>query len=381
MSIMTQRRLNWFLGGVVFLMVLATAGCSRTSSPHPRYGWEPAAARQRDHRPAEPKFADAPAAATATRPPRVNAYGEISGALMTEGPVRGANYQRHTFLDEGDDIGISIDPTGRWMVYSSTRHSPHANLYLQRVDGLSVTQLTNRTADDAFPSFSPDGRRVAYSSTRSGSWDIYVMDVDGRNVTQITDGPMHDLHPSFSPCGTRLVYCSTGGRSGQWELWLVNLVTGERKMIGYGLFPRWSPDATVDRIAFQRSRQRGLRWFSLWTLDLVDDEARRVTEVAASSNAAIVSPTWSPDGRRLAFATVVEPVDGRRAQHDIWIINVDGTGRQRVTDGVGTNLSPYWSADHRVYFVSDRGGRDSIWSVRAETGNLLHAGADAATME
>ena len=78
-------------------------------------------------------------------------------------------------------------------------------------------------------------------------------------------------------------------------------------MIGYGLFPSWSPSRDGDRIAFQRPRQRGSRWFSLWTLDLVNGEATRVTEVVLSSNAAVLSPTWSPDGKRLAFATIMEP--------------------------------------------------------------------------
>src|SRR3954454_20357547 len=158
-------------------------------------------------------------------------------------------------------------------------------------------------------------------------------------------------------------------------------------MIGYGLFPRWSPDRTVDRIAYQRPRQRGGRWFSLWTIDLIEGEGRRMTEVAASTNAAIVSPCWSPDGRRLAFATVLDPAraatsGGRgvrataakgaapqvesRTRQDIWTIDADGGNRQRLTDGNGTNLSPCWAADNRIYFISDRGGAECVWSVHTD---------------
>jgi Tol biopolymer transport system component len=256
------------------------------------------------------------------------------------------------------------------MVFSSTRHHVKPEIYLQRVDGTSVTQLTSDPAEDVQPVFSPDGKHIAFASTRAGSWDIYAMDLDGKNVTQVTSGPAQDMHPSFSPDGTRLAYCSIGGRSNQWELWVVNLATRERKMIGYGLFPSWSPDKNVDRIAYQRARQRGSRWFSLWTVDLVDGEARRITEVAVSSNAAIVTPVWAPDGKRLAFATIVEPAQmnkGKlRGQQDIWVIDADGGNRHRVTDGTGTNLCPSWAADNRVYFISDRGGQENIWSVRAE---------------
>src|SRR6185312_1064632 len=186
----------------------------------------------------------------------------------------------------------------------------------------------------------------------------------------VTTGPMQSIHPTWSPDGTRLAYCALGSKSNQWELWIVNLDTHENTMIGYGLFPMWSPGRDRDRIAYQRPRQRGSRWFSLWTLDVVNGEATRVTEVAVSSNAAIVSPSWSPDGKRLTFATIMEP-NRELGQHskdrtDIWIVSADGTDRQRLTDGTGTNLSPYWGADNRVYFVSDRGGAECIWSARTE---------------
>ncbi|HEY7119483.1 MAG TPA: hypothetical protein VH475_23025 [Tepidisphaeraceae bacterium] len=325
-----------------------------------------------------------PAPAEPIKVPVVNIFGELDGQ-QTRPRTEAADFgfQQHTFSDEGYDGDVSVDPTGHWIAFTSTRHTEKSEIYLQRVDGTSVIQLANDPSDNAQPCFSPDGKTIAFCSTRAGSWDLYTMDLDGRNVTQVTSGPSQDMHPSFSPDGTRLVYSSIGGRSGQWELWIVNLTTRERKMIGYGLFPNWSPDKSLERIAFQRARQRGSRWFSLWTLDLVDGEARRITEVAVSSNAAIISPCWSPDGKRLAFSTVVDPaqtVKGRpRGQQDIWIIDNDGAARQRLTDGTSTCLSPCWSSDNRVYFVSDRGGHENVWSVRTEPVTPFRvAGAGAA---
>jgi Tol biopolymer transport system component len=376
MRMTAQTREKWIVrlleAGLIAATIAAVAGCSTSTpassaTPTARSGY----ASQPDWEANRPLD---------VRASTLNIFGEFDGEHRGSSKQLGeAGFQQHTYLDEGYDTDVVVDPTGQYMVFASTRNNEHPDIYMQRVDGLSVTQLTNDPADDAFPAFSADGKQIAFASTRSGVWQIYTMDADGRNVMQVTNGLMQAVHPSFSPDGRKLVYAALGGRSAQWEIWTVDLLTGEKRMISYGLFPSWSPDKSVSRIAFQRPRQRGSRWFSLWTLDLVDGEARRVTEVAASTNAAVISPCWSPDGKRLAFSTVVDPArdsDGGREQQDIWTINTDGSGRKRVTDGNGTNLTPFWANDGRIYFISDRGGQECVWSAKTRGGTLQTAAAD-----
>jgi TolB protein len=376
MSEMQGKIVKWLLTGGAFVAVLGTCSCaSNSKAPVAENLPAPAdIAVNDDARPQQQTIA-APVAPVELRrgnkPQNINVFGEFDG--VERGPARPfgeAGFQQHTFLDEGYDSDVNLDPSGKWMVFTSTRHSEHPNIYLQRVDGMSVIQLTNDEADYAYPVISPDGKQIAFCSTRGGNWDIYLMDMEGKNVVQVTTGPMQHVHPTFSPDCNRLAYSSLGGKSDQWELWTVDLASGEKRMIGFGLFPTWSPAKDADRIAFQRARQRGSRWFSLWTLDLVDGEARKITEVSASSNAAIVAPSWSPDGKRLAFATIAEPANTTgvkpQGQQDIWTVDGDGTNRHRLTDGIGTNLSPSWANDNRVFFVSDRTGTECIWSVRTE---------------
>ncbi len=280
------------------------------------------------------------------------------------------NLRQITFATEGADFDPDIDPTGTLLVYASTQHRATADLYLKRIDGSALQQLTNDPSNDVMPAFSPDGKRVAFASDRAGNWDIYIMDIAGGQAVQLTNDLTHDLSPSFSPDGRQMVYCTHGSQSGQWELVVINVENpATKRFIGYGLFPEWSP--RDDRIVFQRARERGTRWFSVWTVEMVNGEGVRPTEIAASSNAAAISPTWSPDAKHVAFSTVIDPDSEqqiRPVQADIWVLNADGSGRANLSNSQFTNLHPAWSKDGSIFFVSNRAknGVENIWAIRPD---------------
>ena len=136
-----------------------------------------------------------------------------------------------------------------------------------------------------------------------------MISTDSGRATQLTRSPWHEVHPSFSPDGRQLVYCMFNARAEQWELWVLQLDRPDaRRMIGVGLFPRWSPKG--DSILYQRARERGGRWFSIWRIDLENGEPRFPVELAASSQMALIQPTWSPDGEWVAYGTAL-PQTGR----------------------------------------------------------------------
>jgi TolB protein len=210
-----------------------------------------------------------------------------------------------------------------------------------------------------------------------------VIGVGGEPPSQITGTGAAEVHPSWSPDGTQLVYCSLPVEGGQWELWLVDAVAGGRqRFIGYGLFPEWSP--VGDTIVYQRARERGSRWFSVWTLTLVDGEPRYPTEVAAGASRAMILPSWSPDGRQIAYASVSatfpEPggtfLPNPSEVSDIWVVNADGSGRMRLTDGYTANHAPVFSPDGRVYFASNRSGHENTWSAAPLSGSARTWTAD-----
>ncbi len=337
----------------------------------------------RHERPRAPGQPNAMLAAARAR--RVNLFGEILDGPSSMYHSRSAvSLQQHTFTGIGDDNDPDMDSTGKRVVFSSTRHNEHPNLYIKSVDGLAVTLLTGDPASDIQPTWSPDDRKVAFSSNRSGNWDIWVVGIEGGQPVQVTSGPAEDVHPSWSPDGTKLVYCSLPPQGGQWELWTADSIKGgSKQFIGHGLFPDWSPVGST--IAFQRARERGSRWFSIWTMEIVDGEPKYPTEVAANWQHSMILPAWSPDGTRLAYAStagaeVDAPDTATVSGHfDIWVVNADGSGRIRLTDGYASSYAPVFAANGRVYFTSNRIGQENVWSQVPVSPGLWEPGPTAVT--
>ena len=344
-------------------LLAALAGCSVTQThpaaqPQPELIAEQAEAREQALR--QVALSDPDLALFGTDPTKQLGSQESRVAL---------SIQQHSFAEVGRDFDPDVNSDGTVLVFASTRHSSKPNLYLQSVKGRAVTQLTDDPASEIQPRLSPDGKRVAFASDRSGQWDIYVLDLDKRMTTQLTHNQTHELCPSWSPDGKWLAYSRLAPASGVWELWLASIEDRTERSIGPGLLPCWSPDGS--HIAFQRPRQRDGMLFSVWKVQLNNGEPSWPTEVAAEPDAALISPAWSPDGKQLAFCRVparslskgVNGATARPAESDIWLIETDGSGRIRLTDG-GTNFGPRWSADGRIFFSSDRDGRERVWGLR-----------------
>ncbi len=305
----------------------------------------------------------------AARAHQIRMFGEIDDGDQGKYFTRSAlSLRQHSFTEVGGDFDPDLDSQGRRVVFASTRHNTKPDLYIKSVQGVAVTQLTSDPSGDVQPVFSPDDTKVAFASNRGGNWDVWIIGGDGGQPVQVTSTPADEMHPSWSPDGSKLAYCSLPEGGGQWELWVVDAVaSGTPRFIGYGLFPEWSP---VDNtIIFQRARERGSRWFSIWTLTLIDGEPRYPTELAASAHHAMILPTWSQNGRMVAFASTENAPStvGTSAMaegaFDIWMMDANGGGKARLTDGYTLNYAPVFSPDGRIYFTSSRQGYENIWSL------------------
>jgi len=330
---------------------------------------------------------------------RADAFGMYSdtilGVLPSDGvggiPTETANISQETFTQVGSDFDPEVSNDGDFVVFASTQHNPNANIYIKRTGRNVRTQLTQDASHDVMPSISPDNRRIAFASNRNGNWDIFVIDRDGGKPLQITNDGAHELHPSWSPDGRSLVFSRLGRASGRWELWVVDAdAPAASHFIGYGLFPEWAPVAGTgingtDQILFQRSRERGERAFGIWTMDYADGQAHRPTLIADSADNALINPTWSPDGRFVVYASVPNPSEwtaGRYARpttSELWMVDTHGVTQVSLTSGEAVDLMPTWAPNGKLFFVSNRGGGETLWSM--DTGPAVFAAVNGMSDE
>ena len=179
--------------------------------------------------------------------------------------------------------------------------------------------------------WSPDGSRIAFSSSKDGNAEIYVMDRDGSRVERLTDHPGIDVSPTWSPTGREIAF--TSDRSGSPQVYVMDAdglnLTRISLRGSYNAEPSWSPSMEFSEIAYA-SRIRGAV-FDIVILDLLTKQIRQITNQRGLNE----SPSWAPNGRHLAFAST------RAGDSQIFTVNRDGSNiRQLTFEGMST--TPSW---------------------------------------
>ncbi len=151
-------------------------------------------------------------------------------------------------------------PDSKRLAFTSTKHG-NQELYVADIAGGDWVRLTTDAAIDAHPAWSPDGRTIAFATNRWGDLEIALIDPDGSNLRRLTYSKGLDDYPAWSPDGRRLAF--TSNRDGNLEIYLqplsgdaVNVTRHE----GIDNFPAWTPEG---RIAFVSDRDDGFDLYSL----------------------------------------------------------------------------------------------------------------------
>ncbi|WP_321478342.1 winged helix-turn-helix domain-containing protein [uncultured Paludibaculum sp.] len=213
-----------------------------------------------------------------------------------------------------------------------------------------LVQLTTSSGVDMYPSFSPDGGSVAFSSDRSGRFEIYVRPLaKGSRAMRITNDGMQNLQPAWSPDGRYLAFTSQfrGGIA------VVPSLGGVVRMVTeFGSQPAWSPDGQT--IAF---RSEGIYSLSpldvqpsgpatIWVVGVNGGTPRQLTR-PYEPKGGHSNPIWTPEGRILFMANT------RVFQSQLWSMDPDGRSKREVKLPVPLMGSVSYSAGSRtLHFVS-----------------------------
>jgi Tol biopolymer transport system component len=99
-------------------------------------------------------------------------------------------------------------PAMVWKILFASNRGGNYEVYVMNSDGGVQTNLSNNAATESYPSWSPDGTRIAFYSNRDGDNEIYTMNADGSGVSQLTANAAIDYFPSWSPDGTKIAFAS-----------------------------------------------------------------------------------------------------------------------------------------------------------------------------
>jgi serine/threonine protein kinase len=222
---------------------------------------------------------------------------------------------------------------------------------------LTFSTVTSMPGREWFPSLSPDGKWLVYGAEVEGNFDVFLQSTSGSNPVNLTkDSTADDDMPAFSPDGERIAFRSSREGGGIFVMGR----TGEavKRVTKTGFNPAWSPDGTAlaySSIPMDINPQNSEGVGSVWTVAASGGEPRQIYGAGDA-----VQPSWSPHGKRIAFARR----GGPSRFTDIWTVPANGGEATVVLNDRPLDWNPVWSPDgSRLYFVSDRSGTMNLWQI------------------
>ncbi len=246
-----------------------------------------------------------------------------------------------------NDRSVAISPnwspdgkTAIYSIYTKKVGSTQQNLTLFSHDLVKGkrTILSNRNGLNSGGSFSPDGKYVYLTISKSGTPNIYKINLKGEEIAQLTKGPAGamNVEVAVSPDGSKLAFSSDRGGSPMIYTMNSDGTNVQRKTFQgkYNSTPSWSSDGK--KIAFAGQIDN---YFDIFTMDADGGNIVRITTALKSNGqrASNEDPSFSPDGRYIVYTS------NRTGKNQIYINNLDGSNEHRVTNDSYNYFKPKWS--------------------------------------
>ena len=262
----------------------------------------------------------------------------------------------------------TVSPDGRWIAYTVSTTSleegrSETRVWMSAADGSEHLPMTREGTSAGSPAWSPDGRYLTFTAARNGdATQVWALDRRGGEAFPLTDVDQGIRDYAWSPDGSRLLLtirdpgeeaeataddpggeapgAASGGRGEIPEPWVVNRLQVKRDGVGY---------LTGDRRTH------------LYVLHLASGELRQLTAGPWDEGSAV----WSPDGTRVAFVSNRTEDPDANVDSDLWVVDADRATPTddplRVTDQPGSDRAPSWSPDGRFLAYVTTPDVDAIW--------------------
>ncbi|MEE3327518.1 MAG: hypothetical protein VX252_09295 [Myxococcota bacterium] len=281
---------------------------------------------------------------------------------------RGDGRDLLTTVEPGWDRYVAWAPDGRSMLLPV--HDAGWNIWSLDLATRKIRKLTPN-GDNRSPSFSPDGRRIAYMRGGEGVW---VMNSDGSGQRQLTKRGHRDGTPAWSPDGRQIAYDHLQPLDGtriRMEVWIVSLDGKEDRRLtsqeGWTWRASWSPDG---RSLIAQANRRGATEVCVFSPD-----GKTETNLTKTPDVDEYHPVWSPDGSHFAFVRA-----GGEKKSGLWIARADGSKPQRVATIQGRSHPPQWSPDGQLLlFPQIIEGKSALYVVARSGGKAKRIAGDGVT--